>query len=96
MQIPVCSGNGTSALGDEQGVSRTTRSSLGGHTASQMNTHPADLECMASVDGANKLVQALRRSLAMQINADMEKCTDKYVYGGIGRTALRRRSGQTL
>ena len=51
---------------------------------------------MASVDGANKLVQALGRSLAMQINADMEKCTDKYVYGGIGRTALRRRSGQTL
>ena len=72
------------------------RSSLGGHTASQMNTPPADLECMASMDGANKLVQALRRSQGTQIIADMEKCTDKHVYGGIGRTALRRRPGQTL
>ena len=41
------------------------------------NVHPVDLESIATVHGANCLVQAFRRSLGSQIIANVGECTDK-------------------
>ena len=58
---------------------------------------PVDLESIASVNGANNLVQGFRRSLRTHIISHVEECMDKYrLYGGIGRSALSRRPGQTV
>ena len=57
---------------------------------------PVDHESMASVYGANNLVHAFQRSLGTQIIANVRECTDRYFYGGIGRTTLSRRPGQTM
>ena len=48
---------------------------LGRFSAVDENVHPVDLESIASVHGANCLVQAFRRSLGSQIIANVGECT---------------------
>ena len=68
-----------------QSTTAKTGDETGKGTAVNEDGDRADLECIASVEGANNLVQALRRSLGTQIIANMEEFTDKWFHGGIGR-----------